>query len=77
MIETDFVEFEAMNPGTWKTFVARPAMVLAEGSWMGIVLPGAVAIGVGFLGRALVGLAVDGGDGQTVGNGELRVLGTV
>jgi hypothetical protein len=74
-IETDFVEFEAMNPGTWKTFVARPAMVLAEGSWMGMVLPGAVAIEVGVLGRALVGLAVEGGDGQTVGNGELRGFG--
>ena len=76
-IETDFVEFEAMNPGTWKTFVARPAMVLAEGSWMGMVLPGAVAIEVGVLGRALVGLAVEGGDGQTVGNGGLRALGAV
>ena len=76
-IETDFVEFEANNPGTWKTFVARPAMVLAEGSWMGMVLPGTVAIEVGVLGRALVRLAVDGGDGQTVGNGGLRALGAV
>lgn len=54
-------------------------MVVGPGSWMGAVLPGAVAIEVGVLGRALVGLAVEGDvDGkQTVGNGELRRRGGV
>lgn len=49
-------------------------MVVAEGSWMGSVLPGAVAIDVGALGRALVRFAVEGGE-QTVGNGGLRGMG--
>jgi hypothetical protein len=74
VIESDFVDFEAKHPDVWKTFVARPSMVVAEGSWMGSVMPGAVAIGVGILGRALVRLAVEGGE-QTVGNGGLRSMG--
>ena len=41
---------------------------------MGSVLPGAVAIDVGALGRALVRFAVEGGE-QTVGNGGLRGMG--
>jgi hypothetical protein len=74
VIETDFVDFEAKHPDVWKTFVARPSMVVAEGSWMGSVLPGAVAIDVVVLGRALVRLAVEGGE-QTVGNNGLRGMG--
>jgi hypothetical protein len=76
-IEADFVEFEAMNPGTWKSFVARPALVVAEGSWMGSILPLAAAVDVGDLGRALVKLAVEGGGEQTVGNSGLRGMGGV
>ena len=52
--------------------MARPAVVVEEGSWVGWVLPGAVAVGVRGLGRALVGLVGEGGGGRTVGNGELR-----
>lgn len=74
VIESDFVDFEAQHPEAWKTFVARPSMVVAEGSWVGSVLPGAVAIDVGALGRALVRFAAEGGE-QTVGNGGLRGMG--
>lgn len=73
-IESDFVDFEAQHPEAWKTFVARPSMVVAEGSWMGSVMPVAVAIDVSVLGRALVRLAAEGGE-QTVGNGGLRGMG--
>lgn len=56
-------------------------MVVAEGSWAGAVLPGALVVGVGCLGRALVRLAVgpaageEEGVGRTVGNWGLRGLG--
>jgi hypothetical protein len=67
-VEQDFVDFEAQNQKTWKSFVARPSMVIMPGSWVSWAIPGGFQIPVGVLAAALVGVAVTGEAEQTLNN---------
>lgn len=74
-VEQAFVDFEAQNPGVWKSFVARPWMVIMPGSWVGWALPGGFQIAVEVLAAALVGVAVSGEGEQTLDNAALTGAG--
>lgn len=74
-VEQDFVDFEAQNEKTWKSFVARPWMVVMPGSWVASVVPAAYKIPVEVLGAALVRVAVGGCEQQTLDNVALTRIG--
>jgi hypothetical protein len=74
-VEQDFVDFEAQNHNIWKSFIARPRMVIMPGSWASWVIPGGFQIPVEVLGAALVRVAVTGEAEQTLDNAALTSLG--
>lgn len=74
-VEQDFVDFEAQNEKLWKSFIARPWMVIMPGSWMGWVIPGAYQIPVEVLSDALVHVASGGTVEQTLDNAALTRIG--
>lgn len=74
-VEQDFVDFEDQNHGSWKSFIARSWFVTMPGSWMGWLVPNAYQIPVEVLGKALVEVAVNGCDEQTLDNAALRRIG--
>jgi hypothetical protein len=74
-VEQDFVDFEAQNQKIWKSFVARPRMVIMPGSWASWVIPGGFQIPVEVLGAALVRVAVTGEAEQTLDNAALTSVG--
>ncbi|KAM0716733.1 hypothetical protein Q7P37_008178 [Cladosporium fusiforme] len=74
-VEQDFVDFEAQNEKTWKSFIARPWMVVMPGSWMASITPAAYKIPVEVLGAALVEVAVSGCKEQTLDNAALLRVG--
>lgn len=76
-VEQDFVDFEAQNEKTWKSFIARPWMVIMPGSWAGWVIPAAYQIPVEVLAAALVSVAVKGNAEQTLDNLVLAKIGKV
>jgi hypothetical protein len=74
-VEQDFVDFEAQNPRIWKSFIARPSMVIMPGSWVSWVIPGWFQIPVEVLSAALVSVAVSGEAEQTLDNAALTSVG--
>lgn len=74
-VEQDFVDFEAQNPKIWKSFVARPRMVIMPGSWVSWAIPGGFQIPVEVLGAALVSVAVGAEAEQTLDNAALTSVG--
>lgn len=74
-VETQFVRFEAEHAEVWRSFVARPRMVVRPGSWSASLYPGGVSIGVDVLGAALVDVVVEGGEVRTLENGQLKARG--
>jgi hypothetical protein len=74
-VEQDFVDFEAQNQNIWKSFVARPWMVIMPGSWVGWVLPGGFQIPVEVLAAALVSVVVTAEAEQTMDNALLTKIG--
>jgi hypothetical protein len=74
-VEQDFVDFEAQNQKIWKSFVARPWMVIMPGSWVGWVLPGGFQIPVEVLAAALVSVVVTAEAEQTMDNALLTKIG--
>jgi nucleoside-diphosphate-sugar epimerase len=74
-VEIEFVEHEAQHKDTWKTFVARPSMVLQPGTWQASVYPAGFQITVPTLAAALVDAAVNSGDVQTLDNAALKAKG--
>jgi hypothetical protein len=74
-VEQDFIDFEAQNPKTWKSFIARPRMVIMPGSWVSWAIPGGFQIPVEVLGAAVVSVAVGGEAEQTLDNAALARVG--
>ena len=74
-VEQDFVDFEAQNPEIWKSFIARPRMVIMPGSWVSWAVPGGFQIPVEVLGAALVSVAVGAESEQTLDNAALTSVG--
>jgi hypothetical protein len=74
-VEQDFVDFEAQNQETWKSFIARPWMVIMPGSWVGWVIPGGFQIPVEVLAAALVSVVVTAEAEQTMDNALLTGVG--
>lgn len=74
-VELDFVDFEAQNQKTWKSFITRPRMVIMPGSWISWVIPTGFQIPVEVLAAALVSVAVTGEAEQTLDNAALTVIG--
>lgn len=74
-VEQDFVDFEAQDPKVWKSFIARPRMVIMPGSWVSWAIPGGFQIPVEVLGSALVSVAVGGEAEQTLDNAALTSIG--
>lgn len=74
-VEQDFVDFEAQNPKVWKSFIARPRMVIMPGSWVSWAIPGGFQIPVEVLGAALVSVVVHGDAEQTLDNVALTSIG--
>jgi len=74
-VEQDFVDFEAQNQKIWKSFIARPRMVIMPGSWVSWAIPGGFQIPVEVLGAALVSVAVGGEAEQTLDNAALTRVG--
>jgi len=74
-VEQDFVDFETQNQKTWKSFIARPRMVIMPGSWVSWVIPAWFQIPVEVLGAALVSVAVSGEAEQTLDNAALTIIG--
>ena len=74
-VEQDFVDFEAQNPEIWKSFIARPRMVIMPGSWVSWAIPGGFQVPVEVLGAALVSVAVGGEAEQTLDNAALTRVG--
>ncbi|GAB7327514.1 hypothetical protein MBLNU13_g11381t1 [Cladosporium sp. NU13] len=74
-VEQDFVDFEAQNQNIWKSFIARPRMVIMPGSWVSWAIPGGFQIPVEVLGAALVSIAVRGEAEQTLDNAALTSIG--
>lgn len=74
-VEQDFVDFEAQNQKVWKSFIARPRMVIMPGSWVSWAIPGGFQIPVEVLGAALVSVAVGEEAEQTLVNAALSRIG--
>ena len=74
-VEQEFVDFEAQNRKTWKSFIARPRMVVLPGSWASWMVPAGFQIPVEVLGAALVSVAVSGEAEQTLDNAALMRVG--
>lgn len=74
-VEQDFVDFEAQNQNIWKSFIARPRMVIMPGSWVSWAIPGGFQIPVEVLGAALVSVAVSRETEQTLDNAALTSAG--
>lgn len=74
-VELDFVDFEAQNQETWKSFITRPRMVIMPGSWISWVIPAGFQIPVEVLAAALVSVAVTGEAEQTLDNAALTAIG--
>ena len=74
-VEQDFVDFEAQNQVVWKSFIARPRMVVMPGSWVSWAIPGGFQIPVEVLGAALVSVAMGGVAEQTLDNAALARIG--
>ena len=74
-VEQDFVDFEVQNQKVWKSFIARPRMVIMPGSWVSWAIPGGFQIPVDVLGAALVSVAVGGEAEQTLDNVALTRVG--
>lgn len=74
-VEQDFVDFEAQNQKAWKSFIARPRMVIMPGSWVSWAIPSGFQIPVEVLGAALVSVAVGEEADQTLVNSALSRIG--
>lgn len=74
-VEQDFVDFEAQKQKVWRSFIARPRMVIMPGSWVSWAIPGGFQIPVEVLGAALVSVAVGGEAEQTLDNAALTRVG--
>ena len=68
------IDLEDQNKGSWKTYVVRPAVV-TNGQPMLIGLIGGWYIPNEELAAAMVDIAINGADEQTIGSAKLRAMG--